>query len=113
MSQLNGRRGMYRNLVQSVPSPSGPPAPQSGTEPGAMNSGSLNTSAMMLLAALLKSPPTKSTSSRFMCEYKRGRSAVAASRFLATTLCRWDVHWVIVLEAPIGGLRECPQTTKA
>ena len=51
MSQWNGR-----------------PAPQSGAEPGAMNSGSLNTSAMVPLAALMKSPPTKSTSSSFMCE---------------------------------------------
>ena len=38
---------------------------------------------------------------------------MAASRFLATTLCRWTVHRVIVLEAPIGGLRKCPRTTKA
>ena len=37
---------------------------------------------------------------------------MAASRFLATTLCRWTVHRVIVLEAPIGGLRKCPRTTK-
>ena len=61
----------------------------------------------------LKSPPTKSTSSSFMCAYRRCRSEVAASRFLATTLCRWTVHRVIVLEAPIGGLRKCPRTTKA
>ena len=76
--------------MQSVSSPSGPPAPQSGTEPGAMNSESLNTSGTMLLAALLKSPPTKSTSSSFMCAYKRCRSAVAASRFLNDYIVQVD-----------------------
>ena len=38
---------------------------------------------------------------------------MAASHFLATTSCRCTVHRVIVLGAPIGGLRRCPQTTKA
>ena len=79
----------------------------------AMNSGSLNTSAMMPLAALSKSPPTKSTSRSFMCAKRRCRSEVAASRFLATTSCRCTVHRVIVLGAPTGGLRRCPETTKA
>ena len=38
---------------------------------------------------------------------------MAASRFLATTLCRWTEQNVTVLGAPAGGLRRCPQTTKA
>ena len=44
VSQWKGRRGKYRNPAQSVSSPS---EPQSGTKPGAVNSGSLNTSAMI------------------------------------------------------------------
>ena len=111
--QWNVRRGVHKNPVQSVLSPSGPPAPQSGTEPGAMNSGSLNMSAMMPLAALLQSHPAKSTSSSFMCAYNRCRREVAASHFLATTLCRWTVQNVTVLGAPTSGLRRCPQITKA
>ena len=48
-----------------------------------------------------------------MCAKNRYMSEVAASRFLATILCRCTVHKVIVLGAPIGGLRKWPQTTKA
>ena len=66
--------------------PSRPPAPQSSVEPRAMNSGSLNTSVMGPLTAMLKSPPTKSTSSRTMCAHNRRRSDLAAFRRLATTL---------------------------
>ena len=99
--------------MQSALSPSGPPELQSSIELGAMNSGSLNTSAKVPVAALLKSPPTKSTSSSFMCAYSRWRSEVAASRFLATMLCKWTEQNVTVLGAPTGGLRRCPQTTKA
>ena len=32
---------------------------------------------------------------------------------MATTLCRCTVHRAVVLGAPIGGPRRCPQTTKA
>ena len=92
---------------QSALSPSGPPELQISIELGAMNSGSLNTSAKVPLAALLKSPPTKSTSSSFMCAYSRWKSEVAASRFLATMLCKWTEHNVTVLGAPTGGLRTC------
>ena len=38
---------------------------------------------------------------------------MAASSFLATRSYRCTVHRVIVLGAPIGGLRKRPQTTKA
>ena len=45
-----------------------------------------------------------------MCAYSRWRSEVAASRFLATMLCKWTEQNVTVLGAPTGGLRRCPQT---
>ena len=92
---------------------SGPPAPQSNIELRAMNSGSLNTSAKVPVAALLKSPPTKSKSSSFMCAYSRWRSEVAASRFLATMLCKWTEQNVTVFGASTGGLRRSPRTTNA
>ena len=38
---------------------------------------------------------------------------MAASRFLATTLCRWTEPSVTVLGALVGGRRKCPQTTIA
>ena len=46
---------MHRNPVQSMLFPSRPPAPQSGVDPGAMNSGSANTSAIGLLTADVES----------------------------------------------------------
>ena len=104
---------MHKNPVQSALSPSGPPELQSSIELGAMNSGSLNTSAKVPVAALLKSPPTKSKSSTFMCAYSRWRSEVAASRFLAATTRKWTEQNVTVLGASTGGLRRSPRTTNA
>ena len=86
--------------------PFGAVSAQSDVERGAMNLGSRSTSTMVSLAALL-------TSSGFMCAYSPWRSEVAATRFLATTLCKWTEQNVTVLGAPTGGLRRCPQTTKA
>ena len=56
-NQWNGRRGMHKKPVQSSSSPSRPPAPHTGDDPGAMNSASLNTSATGPFTAMLKSPP--------------------------------------------------------
>ena len=38
---------------------------------------------------------------------------MAASRFLATMLCKWTEQNVTVLGAPTGGLRRSPRTTNA
>ena len=90
---------MHKNPVQSALSPSGPPELQSSIELGAMNLGSLNTSAKVLLAA--------------MCACSRWRSEAAASRFLAATTRKWTEQNVTVLGASTGGLLRSPQTTKA
>ena len=63
-----------------------------------------HTAATGPLTAMLKSPPTKSTSSRAMCAWSRCKSEEVASRFLATTL--WKV-------SQQGGLRSRPRTTRA
>ena len=86
-----------------------PRASQSGDEPGAMNSASLNTSAAGPFTRHVKVARPRSRRQTASCARIDAEGAKwRHPRFLATTLNRWTEQNVTVLGAPAGGLRGVP-----